>query len=200
MISNMETNDIKKIWKAGVEGDIKPYSNSELNKMVVNTARKSISRVYPSVIFRLVIIAVIVLLIINITLRDSSAAMRILDLSVLLILSVYLTLWGQSYLIMKKYKASEPIKKWLEYRMAAIEKDLNFNTKYYLLICTIALLAALGYYYFFIWLSNIFVNLWIVGGVTVGITIYILVAQRSVTKNYKKTLRELKDLYNQLEE
>lgn len=196
----METNDIKKIWKAGVEGDIKPYSNSELNKMVVNTARKSISRVYPSVIFRLVIIAVIVLLIINITLRDSSAAMRILDLSVLLILSVYLTLWGQSYLIMKKYKASEPIKKWLEYRMAAIEKDLNFNTKYYLLICTIALLAALGYYYFFIWLSNIFVNLWIVGGVTVGITIYILVAQRSVTKNYKKTLRELKDLYNQLEE
>ena len=60
----METNDIKKIWKAGVEGDIKPYSNSELNKMVVNTARKSISRVYPSVIFRLVIIAVIVLLII----------------------------------------------------------------------------------------------------------------------------------------
>lgn len=196
----METNDIKKIWKAGVEGDIKPYSNSELNKMVVNTARKSISRVYPSVIFRLVIIAVIVLLIINITLRDSSAAMRILDLSVLLILSVYLTLWGQSYLIMKKYKAGEPIKKWLEYRMAAIEKDLNFNTKYYLLICTIALLAALGYYYFFIWLSNIFVNIWIVGGVTVGITIYILVAQRSVTKNYKKTLRELKDLYNQLEE
>ena len=37
----METNDIKNIWKAGIEENIKSYSNAELNRMIIKSARKA---------------------------------------------------------------------------------------------------------------------------------------------------------------
>lgn len=59
----METNDIKDIWKTEAVKDMKPYSEEELNEIVVKSVRKSIKTVYPGTIFRLVIITVIVYLI-----------------------------------------------------------------------------------------------------------------------------------------
>lgn len=59
----METNDIKDIWKTETVKEMKPYSEEELNEIVVKSVRKSIKTVYPGTIFRLVVIAVIVYLI-----------------------------------------------------------------------------------------------------------------------------------------
>ena len=56
----METNDIKDIWKTETVKEMKPYSEEELNEIVVKSVRKSIKTVYPGTIFRLVVIAVIV--------------------------------------------------------------------------------------------------------------------------------------------
>lgn len=36
----METTDIKNIWNKGVQETFKPYSDKELNKMIVKSARK----------------------------------------------------------------------------------------------------------------------------------------------------------------
>lgn len=38
----METNDIKDIWKTEAVKDMKPYSEEELNEIVVKSVRKSI--------------------------------------------------------------------------------------------------------------------------------------------------------------
>lgn len=69
----METNDIKETWKAGIERTIKPYPEERLNEMVVNSARKSIKTVYPGTVFRLVIIAVAVFLIVSQFVKEQNA-------------------------------------------------------------------------------------------------------------------------------
>lgn len=196
----MEAKDLRNIWKSGVDKNITSYSDKQLSEMIVKSARKSIRRIYPSFLFTLIIAVVVGLLIFNITTKNTSAAMRMLDLTVLLFLSVCLTMWVLSFLTMKKYKADMSIRNWLEYRIGEVEKSLSFNTRYYLLLCATALLAALGYYYLFIWLSGVFVNLWVIAAVTIGILISIPLAQKKVIKNYQKTLRELKELHKQLEE
>ncbi|MBK5721180.1 hypothetical protein JGH11_09895 [Dysgonomonas sp. Marseille-P4677] len=196
----MKTNDLKDIWKSGVNKNINSYSDRKLNEIIVKSARKSISRIYPSVILMIIIAIVIALLIANITIRNTTIAMRMLDLGVLLFLVISLTLWAQSFLVMKKYKADVPIKNWLEYRIKEIERSLNFNIKYNWLICIISLLAALGYYYLFIWFSGISINPWIIGFVTAGVVVFIFTSRKSVIKKYRQSLEELKELYKQLDE
>ena len=78
----METNDIKETWKAGIERTIKPYPEERLNEMVVNSARKSIKTVYPGTVFRLVIIAVAVFLIVSQFVKEQNATRMYLDMGV----------------------------------------------------------------------------------------------------------------------
>lgn len=196
----MKTNDFKNIWQSGTEENIKPYSNNELNEMIVKSARKSMKRMYPSGIFMLVIAAVVVLLVVNITVRYTAPSMRLLDLGALLIIAVSLTLWFQSFFTMNKYKTDMSIKNWLEYRIKEVEKTLKFYSRYNILICIISLFAALGYYYLFTCLDSISYNPWLIAGMTVGLVACILFSQKYSIKRYKKTLYELQDLYNQLEE
>lgn len=196
----MKTNDFKNIWQSGTKENIKPYSDNELNVMIVKSTRKSIRRIYPSGILMLVIVAVVILLVVNITFRYTIPAMRLLDLGALLIIAVSLTLWFQSFFIMNKYKTDMSIKNWLEYRIKEVEKTVKFYTKYNILVSVISVFAALGYYYLYTWLDSISYNPWLIGGMTVGLVVYILFAQKSAVKSYKKTLQELQELYNQLEE
>lgn len=126
----METNDIKDIWKTETVKEMKPYSEEELNEIVVKSVRKSIKTVYPGTIFRLVVIAVIVYLIATLFLREQSMEGMLLDVSALVILSVSYLLWERSAYKMRKYTNSKPVKEWLEYRIKEFEKNIKFKTKY----------------------------------------------------------------------
>ena len=108
----METNDIKDIWKTETVKEMKPYSEEELNEIVVKSVRKSIKTVYPGTIFRLVVIAVIVYLIATLFLREQSMEGMLLDVSALVILSVSYLLWERSAYKMRKYTNSKPVKEW----------------------------------------------------------------------------------------
>ncbi len=195
----METKDLKNIWKSGADKNTKPYSDSQLSEMVIRSAQKSIRRVYPSIIFLLISVAVTILLIVNISVRDATVAMRLLDLGALLILVISLTSVAQSFSAMRRHEMEMPIRNWLDFKIKEVEKSLNFSSKYFGIICVIALLCGLGYFYFFIWFSNISYNLWLIGSISLGVLIFILRSQRSVVRKYKKTLDELKELYKQLE-
>lgn len=195
----MDTNDIKNIWKSGVDKNIHSYSDKELNEMIVKSTRKSIRHIYPSVFF-IVVIAAIVYFIVNIIVGNSSIAMRALHLGFLLLLVVCVALWIQSFVRMRNYEANMPIKNWLEYRIKEVEKSLNFKIKYNILLCVIGSVAALSYFYLFLCFSNVPANPWLMVGITVSIVVYSAFFQKYATKNYKKTLKELKDLYKQFEE
>lgn len=60
----MEINDIKEIWKVGIERIIKLYLEERLNEMVVNFVRKLIKIVYFGIVFWFVIIVVVVFFIV----------------------------------------------------------------------------------------------------------------------------------------
>lgn len=196
----METNDIKDIWKAEIEENIKPYSDCDLNDMVVNSTRKSIRKIYPGNIFRFIVIAIILYLLLTLFLGNKSTGLILTDIGALIILSVSYFLWERSAYKMRKYTYGIPIKEWLEYRIKEIEKSMKFNTKYNLIIYTCSFLFAIGFYILYQIIANTTPNLLNVIIIPIGLIVYLLIVKRSLNRNYKEVLHELKELYNQFEE
>lgn len=196
----METNDIKDIWKTETVKEMKPYSEEELNEIVVKSVRKSIKTVYPGTIFRLVVIAVIVYLIATLFLREQSMEGMLLDVSALVILSASYLLWERSAYKMRKYTNSKPVKEWLEYRIKEFENTIRFNTKYNLVIYACSFLFSIGFYVFYQITVNVTPGILTVIIIPLGLIIYLLIVRRSINRNYQKALHELKELYKQFEE
>ena len=195
----MEAHDIKETWKAAVEKNIKPYPEEKLNEMVIKSARKSIKTVYPGTVFRLVVVAVVVYLIVMLFIREQSMERAYVDIAALAVLSVSYFLWERSAYRMRKYTNGMAVKEWLEYRIKEVEKDVKFNTKYGWIVYTCSFLSAIGFYVFYLMAMNITPGILNVVVVPLGIAIYLLIIDRSLGRNYRKTLRELKDLYKQFE-
>lgn len=195
----METHDIKETWKAGVEKNIKPYPEEKLNEMVIKSARKSIKTVYPGTVFRLVVVAVVVYLIVMLFIREQSMERAYVDIAALAVLSVSYFLWERSAYRMRKYTNGMAVKEWLEYRIKEVEKSVKFNTKYDWIVYTCSFLSAMGFYVFYLMAMNITPGILNVVVVPLGIAIYLLIIDRSLGRNYRKTLRKLKDLYKQFE-
>lgn len=195
----MEAHDIKETWKAGVEKNIKPYPEEKLNEMVIKSARKSIKTVYPGTVFRLIVVAVVVYLIVMLFIREQSMERAYVDIAALAVLSVSYFLWERSAYRMRKYTNGMAVKEWLEYRIKEVEKDVKFNTKYGWIVYTCSFLSAIGFYVFYLMAMNITPGILNVVVVPLGIAIYLLIIDRSLGRNYRKTLRELKDLYKQFE-
>ena len=195
----MEAHDIKETWKAGVEKNIKPYPEEKLNEMVIKSARKSIKTVYPGTVFRLVVVAVVVYLIVMLFIRERSMERAYVDIAALAVLSVSYFLWERSAYRMRKYTNGMAVKEWLEYRIKEVEKDVKFNTTYGWIVYTCSFLSAIGFYVFYLMAMNITPGILNVVVVPLGIAIYLLIIDRSLGRNYRKTLRELKDLYKQFE-
>lgn len=195
----MEAHDIKETWKAGVEKNIKPYPEEKLNEMVIKSARKSIKTVYPGTVFRLVVVAVVVYLIVMLFIREQSMERAYVDIAALAVLSVSYFLWERSAYRMRKYTNGMAVKEWLEYRIKEVEKSVKFNTKYGWIVYTCSFLSAIGFYVFYLMAMNITPGILNVVVVPLGIAIYLLIIDRSLGRNYRKTLRKLKDLYKQFE-
>ena len=195
----MEAHDINETWKAGVEKNIKPYPEEKLNEMVIKSARKSIKTVYPGTVFRLVVVAVVVYLIVMLFIREQSMERAYVDIAALAVLSVSYFLWERSAYRMRKYTNGMAVKEWLEYRIKEVEKSVKFNTKYGWIVYTCSFLSAMGFYVFYLMAMNITPGILNVVVVPLGIAIYLLIIDRSLGRNYRKTLRELKDLYKQFE-
>ena len=195
----MEAHDIKETWKEGVEKNIKPYPEEKLNEMVIKSARKSIKTVYPGTVFRLVVVAVVVYLIVMLFIREQSMERAYVDIAALAVLSVSYFLWERSAYRMRKYTNGMAVKEWLEYRIKEVEKSVKFNTKYGWIVYTCSFLSAMGFYVFYLMAMNITPGILNVVVVPLGIAIYLLIIDRSLGRNYRKTLRELKDLYKQFE-
>ncbi|MDY5435062.1 hypothetical protein [Bacteroides pyogenes] len=196
----METTDIKNIWNKGVQETFKPYSDKELNKMIVKSARKSINKVYPETVFRFAVIAVLVYLFATLCLRKQSVEGMIIDIAALIVLSVSYFLWELSAYKMRKYTIGRPVKEWLEYRIKEMEKNIKFNTKYDKVMYICSFLIAIAFYGMRQIAANVIPDILTAIIVLIVIAIYILVVRRSLNQNYQKALNELKELYRQFEE
>lgn len=196
----MEANDIKNIWKTGIEANMKPYSEEELTEMVVKSARRSIKAIYPGRIYRLVIITVLIGLIAMPFLRKQGTGAITINAAAFVILSVSYFFWERSAFRMREYIHGKPVKEWLEFRIKEIEKSVTFNAKYNWIIYGVASLVAIGFYVSYQIATDITPNALSLVIISVGLAVYLLIRKRSSNRNYRKALHELKDLYGQFED
>lgn len=195
----MKTNDLKNVWKSEIDKNIHLHSDAELNKIIVNTARKSMKAIYPKGVFRIIIIAIIIYLIVNLLIRDSSPQIAYLDTAALVILSVSYFLWERAAFKMYKYHFNAPIKEWLSYRIKEVEKTIKERKKYDIAIFGGAYLIGAGFSVGYHVFSKPIINVYILSATMVLLLIFLLVIRYSINRNYTKTLRELKELYDQFE-
>lgn len=196
----MKENEIKEIWKLGVDSKIKPYSNTELNEIVIRSARKSMKAIQLGGIFQLIVIGVIIYLILVLVLRDNSIEMKLLDLAGLLILFVCAVLWKHSDYKMNKFKYDTPIKEWLEYRINELNKTIYRRKKYNILIMCMAFILGFSFHVIHQIILKKPFNPILSGVVFVGLIIYLAIITYSLNKKHLKTLEELKEIYKQFEE
>ena len=90
------------------------------------------------------------------------------------------------------------IKQWLDDRIAEVEKKIKFNRKYDFLIYTGAFMLGSFFYVIPQLLINHF-DVLFTSVVAVGFLVYILIIRWRLNVNYQKTLKELKELYGQIE-
>lgn len=194
----METNDIKIIWKMGIAENIKPYSNSELNEIVVKSARKSMKSIQLGGIFQLVIVAVMIYLLFILIFRDNSLEMKLLNFAELLFMLICCIIWKRSDY--KMNKCDMPVKEWLGSRIQELRKAVYARTKYNIAVTCVAFLLGFGCYVANQIIAKIPFNPFISGLIFVGLIVYFLVVTRSLAGKYKKALNELEALYKQLED
>lgn len=195
----MKTNDLKNVWKSEIDKNIHLHSDAELNKIIVNTARKSMKAIYPKGVFRIIIIAIIIYLIVNLLIRNSSPQIAYLDAAALVILSVSYFLWERTAFKMYKYHFNAPIKEWLSYRIKEVEKTAEYSKKYDILIYGGSYLIGVGFCVVYHAFSKSPINIYILSTKLILLLIFLLIIRYSINRNYTNTLRELKELYDQLE-
>lgn len=195
----MKTNDIKEIWKSGRDKSSKAYSDSELNEMIVKSARKSIKAIHPGYILRIIIIAVMAYIIAMLLSGSRSKELVALDVAALAILSVSYFLWERSAYKMQKYTYGLPVKEWLEYRINEVEKKIKANTKYGFAIFVCSALFAVGFYMLYQILKKTPLNINTAIAISTGLVVFLYIFTYLLNQRYKKTLYKLKELYRQLE-
>lgn len=196
----MKNNNLKLIWKIGVNEEAKSYSDSELNEMIVKSTRKSLKAIQLGGIFQFVIIAVVIYLIVILFSRDSGLEMKLFNITGLLILLICSVLWKRSDYKMNKYRYDIPVKEWLEYRINELNKTIYTRKKYNIFIMCLAFLLGFGFHVVHQIILKAPFNPILSGSILVGLIIYFVIVARSLNGKYRETLKELKELHKQFEE
>lgn len=196
----MKESNIKELWKSGTDSNTKSYSDSELNEIIVRTAKKSMKAVQLGGVFQYVVIAVVVYLIFTLLFRNNSLEMKLLDFAGLTILLLCAFFWKRSDYKMGTYKCDMPVKEWLEYRINELNKTVYRKKKYNRLIICLSLLLGFGFHVVQQILVKAPFNSILSGSIFIALVIFCVFITRSLNGKYRKTRDELKELYRQFEE
>ena len=198
----MQTDEMKSTWKSGLSADIEAQYHPEgkLNEFIVRSAKRSMRSVYPGIVWRIVIIGCIAGFAVMLFWGNQSPGIIAVFSTALIILSVSYFLWEYSQYKMNRYTCNMPVKEWLEYRIREIEKSVRIKTKYGMLLYLCALLAGTGTYLSYVVQAGIPLSLFTVIVIPLGIAVYLWFSTRSLGRNYKNMLADLKELYRLAEE
>ena len=136
----MDTNELKNAWKPLTEAHIPSYSDAELKTIIVKSVKKTMGvNLFVSIAFIAGCIGIMAKII-----MEENWEMRIKDA---IILSVLLWLFFRTkyraHKMMKKLN-SQPIKEWLEDRIAELKKQTRFSPKREIPIYCFAILLGIG--------------------------------------------------------
>ena len=196
----MEKDNLKLIWKMGVNEDINLYSDQELNNMIIKCARKSMRKIHPRWILRTIVILVVALLLWQISTADGNIRITILRLIILFILTGSMGAMEWSARKMNEYHFNMAVKEWLKSRIDKLEQSIQLQRKYDIAIYIGSFLLGFGTYFMYNYLMNVSFSLLTYIAVFFGFILYLLGCRMMVRKHHKKVLRHLQELYSKLKE
>ncbi|MEG0252748.1 MAG: hypothetical protein RR667_01525 [Muribaculaceae bacterium] len=187
------------IWKCGIDKDIKNLSDKELSAKIVNSARKSMSVIYPNWILIYAAILVIIFLFWKIITGINGNENLVIYQSILIIfISVCLIFLICSTRKINHYSFDMPVKSWLEIRITKIEQSNKFIQKYGILVNIITIAISITSVAIYNYLLNINFNYISFAIASLIVCILLIIAMRQQRRYYKRILRHLLDLYNRL--
>lgn len=196
----MENNNLKDMWKTNVKEDIKSYSECEMNELVIKCAKKSIRKIYPGIILKTIIFLITAFLLWGIITENENTPLIIAHFIVLSLLVGLMVVTELSARKMDQYNFDMPVKDWISNRIITIEKDIRFNRKNDILIYVGSLVLGFGIFVIYNYILNVPFNLLIYSAVFIVIALYTLGVRILVNKHYSNTLRNLQNLYKQIEQ
>nr|WP_320039608.1 hypothetical protein [uncultured Bacteroides sp.] len=195
----MGNNNLKDLWKSSINEDIRFYSEPELNNMVIKCSRRSMQKLHPRWILRTIIILIITFIVWKLVSENEDIAPIILGFILISILAGSLILMEWSTRKMIKYSYDIPVKDWIKNRICEIERSIRLQKKYDVLIHFIALALSTCTYVLYIYTLKITFDLIAFIVALFMILSCVLALRIAAKKNYKKALRSLQQLYNQIE-
>ena len=192
----MENNDFKNLWKSAVDKHARPYSEDELNVMVVKSAKKSMRKLHP----RWETVSCIIVagyLLWEIIYKTGNLQLTILFSFLLMLSFASLSLLSFSIWKMNQYKTDMPVKEWLKYRIAAIDKSIRFKKKYgiYINVGTIIFCIGLNVLFCYI-LYHSFYSFVAATAASLSVLVIILLLRKN---RYNQVRNYLQSLYEQID-
>ena len=189
----MENNEFLNSWKTDADKGFKPFSEQELNDMIVNSAKKSIRRLNPK---WLIGVGLLCAAYIGWSIVSGTfvSVFTICYTALLLILlgGLLAKIWS-SYK-MNNYSADMPVKEWIQYRVNSIDGSLRFQKRYGMWLCILVIVCVTGNM-----LASpsggVFYMRIIASGITVVLTLWIV---SIIQKRKSKKLREVRDYLQRL--
>lgn len=196
----MENNELSNIWKSQANREIKPYSISELDNMIVKNARNAIPHLFPGLKTKAVLSALVtVYLLWEVIAGSISLSLKIFyGILIVIVLISWILLW-KSLRKMQMQNPAIPVKEWIKEKIIYIDKSIAYQKKYDTSISIGLTLFIVGIFIIqnYILHGTIILFTLIVVLITVSIALYLSYVRK---KRFKEVRNYLQSLYEQLDE
>ncbi|MDR0659730.1 MAG: hypothetical protein LBG19_02785 [Prevotellaceae bacterium] len=196
----MENDRLKNIWKTSIGTQIDAYSNTELNAMMVKSAKESIRKLYPGWIIVGLCILTVAYLVWKVIAGNEQIAIVVFYLALLCITIVSLVAMLYSLSKMKKYNFSTSVTAWIKYRIEAIDRSIRLKKKYtiYVYLFVICILVAFNLLKIYI-LHRSLTHVVITAAIELAAVISVLcVSLQYRNKRYVTAREHLQSLYDEV--
>jgi len=202
----MLNNELQNIWKR-VDSEIKYKSMDELDKLLSSKARKTVNEYLFYIGINIIgCLLIITWLIISSLNRQDDLLYVINNVTLGIVVFIYLYNYWRSWNKLKKEKYDQPLKSWLKTRINLLNKWLiirrygKFGSFWVIILHTLMILSTYVYVQNMSFIEALTTDYSLIGLVAAFITAFILavILMKKIRDKLLKNLNHLKDLHNQL--
>ena len=194
----MENNEFINLWKTM---EVSQYSETELNDMVVKSAKKSMRKLYPGWEVKVLLCAFAVgYMLWKIIYSNEHSKFIAIYAFIILIVMASLIIGYFSKWKMNKYRPDIPVKEWLRFRIDELNKSIRLQKKYRIHIhvgVVILMVGICAVYFYMLYGSLINYSF----AFAVAASLLMLVIFKILWKDRYSEVRDyLQSMYEQLDE
>ena len=194
----MKDNELNSIWKSQIKREIKPYSISELDNMIVKNARHSMFRLFPGLKIKVVLsVLVIVYLLLKVIAEPIDFSLKIFYSMIIVIIAASWILAWRGLRKIQTQNPAIPVREWLKEKITDLDKSIAYQKKYDVVFSVGLAIFIVGIFITHNYIQNGIMTLllFLPALIAVFITLYF---SRIRKKRFKEVRSYLQSLYEQL--